>query len=99
MSSRWRVRHKRPDGTSCNHLADEPCPHCDADKLKPIAAPSAVSFHLDAAALEQTFFAPWEKPHEITSRAELLQHCEAKGLDSRYLKESMSWPYRKPREI
>jgi hypothetical protein len=61
--------------------------------------PVAQSFYLQAEGLEQTLFAPWEKPHEITSRAELLRVCEERGLDSRYLKESMGWPHRKPREL
>lgn len=64
-----------------------------------MASPVAQTFYLSAEALEQTLFAPWEKPHPIESRAELLKVCEERGVDSRYLKESMSWPYRKPREI
>lgn len=61
--------------------------------------PAAQSFYLSAEALEQTLFAPWEKSHAIESRAELLRVCEEQGVDSKYLKESMGWPHRKPREI
>lgn len=99
MSSQWRVRHRRADGTACNHLASEACPACEADRRRPVAAPAAQSFYLSAESLEQTIFEPWEKPHPIESRAELLRVCEERGLDSKYLKESMSWPYRKPREL
>lgn len=99
MSSRWRVKHRRADGTRCDHFSDEACEACDADKQRPVAAPVAQTFYLDAKDLEQTIFEPWEKPHSIESRAELLRVCEERGLDSRYLKESMGWPYRKPREM
>ena|SRR5215469_2505613 len=99
MSPPWRVRHKRADGSACNHLSTEQCSACEADKRKAIASPRAFTFHLAAQDLDQTFFAPWETPHDIESRGELLRHCEEKGLDSRYLKESMTWPHRKPREI
>lgn len=64
-----------------------------------MASPKAFSFYLSAEQLEQTVFEPWEKPYAIESRSELLRFCEERGLDSRYLKESLVWPHRKPREI
>lgn len=108
--TKWRVRIRRADGNDCFHLAADPCPLCDLDRLRshnrPIQAPLAVSFHLPAYAgeggqhgLEQTAFSPWERPHDIESRGELLQFCEKNNLDSKYLKESMHWSHRKPREI
>lgn len=64
-----------------------------------MAMPAAQTFYLPAEGLAETLFAPWETPHAIESRSELLRVCEARGVDSKYLKESMGWPHRKPREI
>ena len=100
MSRPWRVRVRRKDGNNCDHLSNVPCEVCAAERQQHFVprSPLAVSFYLSAEQLASTAFAPWERPHAIESRGELLRFCEKNGLDSKYLKESSHWHSRKPRE-
>lgn len=85
MTQRYRVR----SNTGCAHWSDEPCERCDGWRDAPVTAPATQTFG------ETTFehmFDPWEKPHPVSSREELRQVCERRGVYSHYLRDSIVFP-------
>ena|SRR5215467_2984011 len=90
MPRPWRIKIRRPDGTSCNHLSDQPCVRCAEDKfdmqLRPICAPLVVSF---GEHIFEHIYDPWEKMEPISSPAKLREECIKRDVRSEYLENSL----------
>jgi hypothetical protein len=72
--------------TGCNHVMGDPCARCDAQMSGPICTPAIQSF---PEAIYDNMYHPWETPKPISSREELRQECERRGVYSHSLRDSM----------
>jgi hypothetical protein len=93
MSRPWRIRIRRADRVDCNHLDNEPCAACEADKARtaalgarPLAAPALQFF---GEHVFEHMYDPWEKMPTISSPEVLRQEAEKRGLTSEYLRDSL----------
>lgn len=80
----YRIR-----GNGCNHRSDAPCTRCWAEWRREARAPLVVSFP-DELFMEHAFD-PWDRVRPVSSREGLRQLCEAQGVTSHYLRDSMTW--------
>lgn len=84
--------------STCNHMSDEPCEVCDEHRRRVVIfAPSVQSFPSDFK--NEHAFAVGEPVIPVSSREELRQQCDAKGVESHYLRDSTTWRSGKDRWI
>jgi hypothetical protein len=61
-----------------------------------LSSPAVITFK---PTVFEHMYDPWERLREIDTPQELLRECEARGVQSQYLRDSLLWPHRAPREI
>lgn len=70
--------------TGCNHLLTEPCPICDEEKTRPVAAGTPHRFregwyeHIDLS------------PVYVSTRQQLRDETAARGLSSTYITDTLT---------
>lgn len=90
MSRPWRIRVRRLNGPDCDHLSTTPCTQCAADLAKPIALPA---YHAFPETIYEHLFAPGEVMYPISSREQLRQECDRRGVYSKALRDSMHFQH------
>ena len=91
------------------HYCTTPCDQCaveaflrrvaprEARPSEPlVAAPAVITFR---PAVFEHMYHPWETPRVIDTPADLLAETAARGVTSEYLRDSLLWRSRPPREI
>jgi hypothetical protein len=88
----WRIRIRRSSGDNCNHLSDEPCTLCEAERLVYVAAtPKLPALQFFGEHTYEHMYDPWETPRSFSSPEALRQEAERRGVESQALKDSLIW--------